>query len=426
MKSNELDTLLEQWGASERKRADLSSLEMNALAARVHQKVQAALAADAPSIKQSARFWQTLIPHVRLVPRLSFALSATLILTATLIAAATPSDRTLYDAKVALEKTRASIVKDPSHRASLELELLENGVNELRVLPIQEHNTVTLENILAQVSEHAGNVTRNLEKIEESGFTSESAMKIALQISDKTALTQDTLQSLQKDAPLSLQHTLKDAVHKVKKAQLSALRVLVVYSDRNTNEKITANRIVKESLQRELNSTRKTLNQVRAAIVSSETSDMGDDAILASAEQELTKAEHALVEGNFTSALQSLVESKDLIEPGDNNLSDTPQLSALTGNNEAETPSSTDPVIPIPSSTDSVIGDAAASSSAGDQQSVKGVSDEKIPESSGNQKDKLPNVKNNQKEAVSSEKSPDKSDGSQNGENTEYPVGLDL
>ena len=426
MKSNELDTLLEQWGASERKRADLSSLEMNTLTARVHQKVQAALAADVPSIKQPARFWQTLIPHVRLVPRLSFALSATLILTATLIAAATPSDRTLYDAKVKLEKTRASIVKDPSHRASLELALLENGVNELRVLPFQEHNSVTLENILIQVGEHAGNVTKNLEKIEEDGFTSDTALKIALRISDKTAFTQDTLQSLQKDAPLSLQHTLNDAVYKVKKAQLSALRVLVVYSDRNTGETTTANRIVKESLQRELNSTRKTLNQVRAAIVSSETANIDDDAVFATAEQELAKAEHALVEGNFTIALQSLVESKDLIEPGDNNLSDTSQLLSSTGNNEAETPSSTDPVIPTPSTTDFVIGDAATSSPEEGQQDVKGVMDEKIPESSGNRTDTLPDIKNNQKEAMSSEKSPDKSDGSQNAENTEYPVGLDL
>jgi len=346
MKQKELAQFLSQWGKEAKNGNALSNAEFDASCRNVVAKIDVLLSQRQHTrmsyeLKPKGMWSQFVTPHFRAIPQLSAVLSATLLIVAALVASATPNDESLYLVKVALEKTKASITDDSAHRAVLELQLLENGVSELRMLPIINDNPAQVERVLSQVDKHAGNVNDNLVRMGKmAGNDAKSMLKIALQVNDKASFTHDALKSMGKDLPDAAKNKLEQVTKKIAKTRLASLQVIMLYSDSNNDRSKAAGSIVKDGLEKELKATMENLSLAKAHVQARMQEEAVDgvaitnSAKFTNAQNELEKAQEAFSRGKYIIALQSLIDTNELINPLGEYESPVQQGDSEEGNDE--------------------------------------------------------------------------------------------
>lgn len=218
---------------------------------------------------------------------------------------ATPHHGVLYQIKSSVDEIRISLHPKTERRASLEVELLARGSDDLASMRNQSFSPDAVKMVVGVVEGRFARVAGHLQKLSDS--EQEYPFVLLVDTAHSADATAYTLVQFQQDASTSLQPRLAEALSAVSRAKRAALAVMVTFTDKEKDNS-EIHKMVEETLGKELASARESSREVLSTGTVSRTEQAHLDAV----NEVLVQAEKAFQEGNYRITLSLINEAESL------------------------------------------------------------------------------------------------------------------
>ncbi|MEW6610095.1 MAG: hypothetical protein AB1352_00485 [Patescibacteria group bacterium] len=296
-----------------------------------------------PTRQDVSVFWKSqVLVHFRIVPQVAAALALVVVIVGvgSAVALRAKPGSPFYKMRVALEDTSVALYPQHATRAALEIELFDKGVRELKEVSEDDISSPTVFAVLDTLDERLLKANERIRTYTQAQLDPRLFSTI-ISATNKAINAHTTLKSLQESAPIAMQSKFNKAIAASSRLKLTALQVLVTYTDRSNDA--NAQEVVAEKLLEEIAAVKTSVTSLKGVREPEGVTEEPEDNVKI-IENAISGAEVALREGKLSIALDRILESAEILESASigrvegESIEIVGNLQSVTSTNESSTP----------------------------------------------------------------------------------------